>query len=152
MTTICFHLVLPAQLFRALLHNFLFDKHSAMIRYCNENGFATLWDLRDFDFSYKKIKGLGPDTAEACKNAYKLAVKHTINPAPGEPEEEVDPIKQFVETYDTLKDSARNCLLLKAQGQPLQEIGESIGITRERVRQIIAKTVRKLNSVSGPIL
>ena len=38
---------------------------SAMIRYCNENGLATLWDLRDFDFSYKKIKGLGPDTAEA---------------------------------------------------------------------------------------
>lgn len=43
-------------------------------------------------------------------------------------------------------------LLLKAQGQTLQEIGESIGVTRERVRQIIAKTVRKLNFVNGPIL
>lgn len=125
---------------------------SAMIRYCNENGLVTLWDLRDFDFSYKRIKGLGPDTAEACKNAYKLAVKYTINPASGEPKEEVDPVKQFVETYNALKDNARSCLLLKAQGQTLQEIGESIGVTRERVRQIIAKTMRKLNSVSGPIL
>lgn len=117
----------------------------AMIRYCNENGLSTLWDLRDFDFSHKKIKGLGRDTAEVCKNAYKLAVDQAINPVSVESGKGTDPVKQFLEMYTALKDSARNCLLLKAQGQTLQEIGESIGVTRERVRQIIAKTVRKLN-------
>ena len=124
----------------------------AMIRYCNENGLSTLWDLRDFDFSHKKIKGLGRDTAEVCKNAYKLAVDQAINPVSVESGKGTDPVKQFLEMYTALKDSARNCLLLKAQGQTLQEIGESIGVTRERVRQIIAKTVRKLNFVNGPIL
>lgn len=111
----------------------------AMIRYCNENGLSTLWDLRDFDFSHKKIKGLGRDTAEVCKNAYKLAVDQAINPVSVESGKGTDPVKQFLEMYTALKDSARNCLLLKAQGQTLQEIGESIGVTRERVRQIIAK-------------
>lgn len=77
---------------------------------------------------------------------------YAINPVSVESGKGTDPVKQFLEMYTALKDSARNCLLLKAQGQTLQEIGESIGVTRERVRQIIAKTVRKLNFVNGPIL
>lgn len=78
-----------------------------MIRYCNENGLSTLWDLRDFDFSHKKIKGLGRDTAEVCKNAYKLAVDQAINPVSVESGKGTDPVKQFLEMYTVLKDSAR---------------------------------------------
>lgn len=142
-------------LLRAVNIETVFDgvkRGRAMIRYCWENGFSTLWDLRDFDFSSEKIIGAGADTAEAYKNAYKLAVKQAINPASVESENGTDPIKRFLEMYAALKGNARNCLLLKAQGMTLQEIGDSIGVTRERVRQIIANAVRKLNSVNGPIL
>lgn len=126
---------------------------SAMIRYCAENGIYSLWDLRNFEFSYKIIKGLGPDTAKACRDAYQLAVKNIINPVPkDEKSEEKRAIASFVEAYDCLKDNARSSLILKSQGQTLQEIGEKMQVTRERVRQIIGKTVRKLSSVSRQIV
>lgn len=126
---------------------------SAMIRYCTENGIHSLWDLRDFEFSYKIIKGLGPDTAKACRDAYQLAVNRIINPIPkDEKSEEKRAIASFVEVYNCLKDNARSSLILKSQGQTLQEIGEKIQVTRERVRQIIGKTVRQLSFVSGQIV
>lgn len=42
----------------------------------------------------------------------------------------------------TLKDRQRRCLEQKLEGQTLEEIGVTEGITRERVRQIIAKALK----------
>lgn len=124
----------------------------AMIRYCRENGITNLWDLRSFDFAYDKIKGMGPDSAKECQKAYRLAVELVINPMKQEVPQEKSPVDHFKESYSRLKESARRCLLLKAQGQTLQEIGDSMGLTRERVRQIISKAVRKLAPASKLVI
>lgn len=42
------------------------------------------------------------------------------------------------------KDTSRKCLIQKSQGDTLQKIANEIGVTRERVRQIILKTIRSL--------
>lgn len=122
-----------------------------MIRYCRENGINSLWDLRDFDFDYDKIKGMGPDSAKDCQKAYCLAVELVINPTEQGCSQE-NPLDLYIETYNKLKESARNCLLLRAQGQTLQEIGNSMGLTRERVRQIIGKATRKLIPTSALVV
>lgn len=125
---------------------------NVMIRYCRENGINNLWDLRSFDFAYNKIKGMGPDSVKECQEAYRLAVELAINPVEQKVPQEKFPVDHFEETYNKLKESAQNCLLLRAQGQTLQGIGDSMGLTRERVRQIISKAVRKLIPASKLVI
>ena len=51
---------------------------------------------------------------------------------------------QFVEKIDALKESEKICMLRRAEGDTLQEVGDRLGVTRERVRQVTAKTCSKL--------
>lgn len=95
---------------------------------------------------------MGPDSAKECQKAYRLAVEMAINPTEQEVLQEKSPVDHFKENYSMLKEGARRCLLLKAQGQTLQEIGDSMGLTRERVRQIISKAVRKLTQASKLVI
>ena len=125
---------------------------NTMIRYCKENGINNLWDLRYFDFAYNKIKGMGPDSAKECQKAYHLAVQLIINPTEQAVPQEESSIDSFKKTFNSLTESARICLLLRAQGQTLQEIGDSMELTRERVRQIIGKAVRRLIPTSTLII
>jgi len=53
-------------------------------------------------------------------------------------------ITHFKRDVTSLKDRAKTCMLRRCSGATLQEIGNEIGVTRERVRQIIAKSCRLL--------
>lgn len=56
----------------------------------------------------------------------------------------VSVIDHFMAEIDSLKDSEKVSILRRCKGATLQEIGEEIGVTRERVRQILVKTCRTL--------
>ena len=55
----------------------------------------------------------------------------------------------FADSLHNLKDSAYQCLLRKAQGDTLQAIADEMGITRERVRQINARSCRILDKYAS---
>ena len=60
---------------------------------------------------------------------------------------------KFIAIYDDLEDGAKEYLsereykviIQRIQGKTLEDIGNEIGVTRERIRQIEAKAIRKLN-------
>lgn len=52
--------------------------------------------------------------------------------------------ERFIYAIDALKDSAKVSMLRRCNGATLEEIGKELQLTRERVRQILAKTCRKL--------
>lgn len=52
--------------------------------------------------------------------------------------------ERFINAIDALKDSAKVSMLRRCNGATLEEIGKELQLTRERVRQILAKTCRKL--------
>jgi hypothetical protein len=52
--------------------------------------------------------------------------------------------EQFIYAIDAMKDSAKVSMLRRCNGATLEEIGKELQVTRERVRQILAKTCRKL--------
>ena len=117
---------------------------SAMIRFCKENNINTLYDLGNINFSKIKVKGLGPDSLSNCLTVY-LAKRDAV--LAGElsvPEPQKTAKQWFIESFSRLNDRDRECLTARAQGLTLQATGDLFGITRERVRQIVVKTVRKL--------
>jgi hypothetical protein len=52
----------------------------------------------------------------------------------------------FTNLFSKAKDTYRKSLIQKSQGDTLQKIGDEIGVSRERVRQIIVKMCRDLMS------
>jgi hypothetical protein len=50
----------------------------------------------------------------------------------------------FIAKVNELNSNSKKCLIDRCKGATLEEIGNSIGITRERVRQILLKTSRSL--------
>lgn len=53
-------------------------------------------------------------------------------------------ITHFITDFEALRDSEKTCLIRRIHGATLQEIGDELGLTRERVRQILIKACRKL--------
>ncbi|MCL2111271.1 MAG: hypothetical protein FWH32_03270 [Clostridiales bacterium] len=53
-------------------------------------------------------------------------------------------VDHFVAEMYSLKDQWRTCIIGRGKGATLQEVGEEIGVTRERVRQIVEKVSRLL--------
>ena len=62
-------------------------------------------------------------------------------------------MNHFEKDFNLLNDRAKKCLIMRCNGATLQEIGGEIGVTRERARQIIVKSCRRLlksaNLVAG---
>lgn len=59
------------------------------------------------------------------------------------------PVTQhFTDAIEAMKDSARISLVKRCTGATLEEIGKELQITRERVRQILVKTCRKLTGIA----
>jgi len=56
--------------------------------------------------------------------------------------------QHFTNAIETLKDNARISMSRRCNGATLEEIGKELRVTRERVRQILAKTCRKLTSTA----
>ena len=138
------------------------SRGSAMISYCKKHEYYTLEKLIDFNFENTKVPGLGKASMEACHKAYQQAVhlhlKNLASPVSDDrktaagknnADEMAASAEPYREAFYKLSTKARDCLLCKARGQTLQEIGEQFGITRERVRQIILKTVRNLRKPSS---
>lgn len=50
----------------------------------------------------------------------------------------------FINELLNMKENARYCLTMRANGQTLQQIADHIGVTRERVRQIVSKAAKAL--------
>lgn len=118
---------------------------NAMIRFCRENNIKTLADLGEINFSDIKVKGLGADSLRNCREVFVAKRKAVLTGETTVPEPEKTPQEWFVESFRKLKERDRDCLIARAQGMTLQTAGEHFGITRERVRQIVAKAVRKLS-------
>lgn len=119
---------------------------NAMIRFCRENNIKTLVDLGKINFSEIKAKGVGPDSLRNCRKVYIAKREAVLAGETSVPEPEKTPQEWFVESFRKLKERDRGCLIARAQGLTLQATGEHFGITRERVRQIVAKAVRRLSS------
>lgn len=49
----------------------------------------------------------------------------------------------FEEWISTLSDNNRNILLERCSGKTLEEVGSRVGVTRERIRQIVVKILKK---------
>lgn len=124
---------------------------NAMIRFCRENNITTLADLGKINFSDIKAKGLGPDSLKNCKKVYLAKRDAVLAGEMSVPEPEKTPQEWFVESFSRLNDRDRECLVARAQGLTLQATGELFGITRERVRQIAVKSVRKLSRPSAAV-
>ena len=60
----------------------------------------------------------------------------------------VSVITHFKRAVADLKDIAKLCMMRRYDGETLQEIGFELGITRERVRQIIRDTCQSLNKTA----
>lgn len=118
---------------------------SAMIRFCRENNIKTLADLGKINFSDIKAKGLGVDSLRNCRKVYIAKREAVLTGETSVPEPEKTPQEWFVESFGKLKERDRDCLIARSQGLTLQATGEHFGITRERVRQIVAKAVRRLS-------
>ncbi|HQK35430.1 MAG TPA: DNA-directed RNA polymerase subunit alpha C-terminal domain-containing protein, partial [Spirochaetales bacterium] len=59
------------------------------------------------------------------------------------------PVTQhFTDAIEALKDSAKISISRRCNGATLEEIGKELQVTRERVRQILTKTCRKLASTA----
>lgn len=59
------------------------------------------------------------------------------------------PVTQhFTDAVEALKDSAKISISKRCGGATLEEIGKELQVTRERVRQILAKTCRKLTGIA----
>ncbi len=76
-------------------------------------------------------------------------VADTHNPGPGEIVQSVDELRQLGELLDGFDERAAKILKLRygldgEDPMTLKEIGERIGLTRERVRQIEHEALRKL--------
>lgn len=56
--------------------------------------------------------------------------------------------ERFTYAIDALKDSAKVSMLRRCNGATLEEIGKELQLTRERVRQILVKTCRKLAGIA----
>ncbi|MDD4201035.1 MAG: DNA-directed RNA polymerase subunit alpha C-terminal domain-containing protein, partial [Eubacteriales bacterium] len=56
--------------------------------------------------------------------------------------------KHFTDAVEALKDSAKISISKRCSGATLEEIGKELQVTRERVRQILAKTCRKLTGIA----
>ena len=145
------------------------SRGSAMINYCRKNSISTLAQLIDFDFDNTKIYGLGKSSMEACRAAYQQAVHSVISgpedaqaaivdegnaPMTANSVADLSPQvgEAFRKAYYELDARARESLLRKAKGETLQEIGDHLGITRERVRQIINKSIRKIRRSSNGLV
>ena len=123
----------------------------AMISFCREKNIKTLLDLEKIDFDDIEAKGLGPESLKKCRKVY-LAKRDAV--LAGEiyvPEPEKTPQERFVKAYSNLPERERICLIARAQGMTLQATGELYGLTRERIRQIIKKAIRRLGSFCGAV-
>jgi len=56
----------------------------------------------------------------------------------------VSVVTHFQEDIKSLNDTEKICIMERCEGKTLQEIGDKIGYTRERVRQIVTETCRRL--------
>lgn len=52
--------------------------------------------------------------------------------------------EHFVNEIETLKNNEKICLLNRSKGETLEEIGVKLGLTRERIRQILKRIYHKL--------
>ena len=60
----------------------------------------------------------------------------------------VSVITHFKNEVEALTDVARICVMRRCNGATLQEIGDELGFTRERARQIIVKACRRLSGTA----
>ncbi|KKQ89902.1 hypothetical protein A2778_00035 [Candidatus Daviesbacteria bacterium RIFCSPHIGHO2_01_FULL_40_24] len=93
--------------------------------------------------AYRKNLIFGVDSSEVSQNS-KIEVK-TITLSP---DELIDDLMKRCGDYRNIEVIQRRYGLLNGEKETLEEIGESYGITRERVRQLQKKAIKKLRHPS----
>lgn len=97
-------------------------------------------DETQYILAFKNIKFI-----EELKSLFNLDINHyEINKEVIEPEEEIETsLDEFLSTKFKYKDY----FLKRLEGQTLQEIGDSNGVSRERARQILSRIVSNLPNI-----
>lgn len=113
-------------------------------KYCHENAWHSLWDLKDFSFDAANVKGMSAGAMHACRMHYYKCVQEVLNPKSVDQVAVVSPKVLFVEKWNELSEKQKICTVKVTRGATLQSVGDELGITRERVRQICNKTNRIL--------
>lgn len=113
-------------------------------KYCHKNAWHSLWDLKDFSFDAADVKGMSAGAMHACRIHYFRCVQKVLNPKPVDQEAVVSPKVLFIEKWNELSEKQKICTVKVTRGETLQSVGDELGITRERVRQICNKTNRIL--------
>lgn len=113
-------------------------------KYCHENAWHSLWDLKDFSFDATDVKWMSAGAMHACRRHYKKCVQEVLNPKPVEQAAIVSPKILFIDKWNGLSEKQKICTVKVARGATLQCVGDELGITRERVRQICNKINRIL--------
>ena len=57
------------------------------------------------------------------------------------------PLEKLLDQINLLKEEHKNILLKKLEGRTLESIGSEYGVTRERIRQIVAKSLSKFKEL-----
>lgn len=113
-------------------------------KYCHENAWRSLWDLKDFSFDASDVKGMSAGAMHACRMHYYKCVQEVLNPKPVNQVPIASPKDLFIEKWNELSEKQKICIVKMARGATLQSVGDELGITRERVRQICGKAYRIL--------
>ena len=119
------------------------------IKFCLENNFETLWDLRNFKFESIQIKGMSSLGIAGCHKLYKEIMQKVIN---GDfAEEEPAPQEMFLKRWNMLDNRNKDIVIRFSYGETLQSIGNTHNLTRERIRQLVIKTHKVLRHYTHKI-
>ncbi len=103
--------------------------------------FTLLYLLSEADYQALEARGLHivGDLCDRVLDSFELAVVERIVG------KIVTPVlEQYLHAFESLPDNHRSILISRATGDTLQEIGDRIGLSRERIRQISNKATKRL--------
>lgn len=115
---------------------FFQNRFKMFVRYCDANKIQYFDELDNFDFSeLNNVRGFGEKKIEDIITHYRNVSGKDILHKNQNPELTIQDFELYLTKQ--INTNKYNATLFKANGFTLQEIGELLGVTRERARQLI---------------
>ena len=77
-------------------------------KYCHENAWRSLWDLKDFSFDASDVKGMSAGAMHACRMHYYKCVQEVLNPKPVNQVPIASPKDLFIEKWNELSEKQKS--------------------------------------------